>query len=66
MDFPRNNSKEARFKPQEIYAEVNDGDSPVTAQRKREDGELEEALDTQEAQSKDNSSGSTSQKTSEK
>lgn len=39
----------------EIYAEVNDGDSPLTTQRKREDDELEEALDAQEAQSKDNS-----------
>ena len=47
----------------EIYAAANDGDSPLTAQRKKQEEELEEALDAQEAQSKDESG---SQKTSEK
>jgi hypothetical protein len=46
-----------------LYAAANDGDSPLTAQRKREEEELEEALETQEAESKDKSG---SQKTSEK
>jgi hypothetical protein len=46
-----------------LYAAANDGDSPLTAQRKREEEELEEALEAQEAESKDNSG---SQKTSEK
>lgn len=46
-----------------LYAAANDGDSPLTAQRKREEDELEEALEAQEAESKDNSG---SQKTSEK
>ena len=50
----------------ELYAAANDGDSPLTAQRKREEEELEEALDAQEAQSKHNSGSSASQKTSEK
>jgi len=50
----------------ELYAAANDGDSPLTAQRKRQEDELEEALDAQEAQSKDNSGSSDSQKTSEK
>lgn len=47
----------------EILAAANDGDSPLTAQRKKQEEELEEALDAQEAQSKDKSG---SQKTSEK
>lgn len=50
----------------EIYAVANDGDSPLTAQRKKQEDELEEALDAQEAQSKDNSGSSFSLKTSEK
>ena len=52
-----------------LYAAANDGDSPLTAQRKRQEDELEEALDAQEAQeaqSKDQSGSSASQKTSEK
>lgn len=50
----------------EIYAVANDGDSPLTTQRKKQEEEVEEALDAQEAQSKDNSGSSSSQKTSEK
>jgi hypothetical protein len=50
----------------ELYAAANDGDSPLTAQRKREEDELEEALEAQEAESKDNSGSFGSQKTSEK
>jgi hypothetical protein len=49
-----------------LYAAANDGDSPLTAQRKRQEDELEEALDAQEAQSEDKSGSSASQKTSEK
>ena len=50
----------------ELYAAANDGDSPLTAQRKKQEEELEEALDAQEAQSKDSSGSSASQKTTEK
>lgn len=50
----------------ELYAAANDGDSPLTAQRKRQEEEIEEALEAQDAQSKDNSGNSASQKTSEK
>jgi hypothetical protein len=50
----------------ELYAAANDGDSPLTAQRKRQEEEIEEALDAQEVQSKNNSGSSESQETSEK
>ena len=50
----------------ELYAAANDGDSPLTAQRKRQEEEIEEALDAQEVQSKNNSVSSESQETSEK
>ena len=49
-----------------LYAAANEGDSPLTAQRMRQEDELEEALDVQEAQTEDKSGSSPSQKTSEK
>lgn len=50
----------------ELYAAANDGGSPLTAQRKRQEEEFKESLDAQEAQGKDNAGRSASQKTSEK
>jgi hypothetical protein len=51
-----------------IYAAVNDGDSLLTAQRKRQDEEDEEAFYAQESESNDKSEAdnTTSQKPSEK
>jgi hypothetical protein len=49
-----------------LYAAANNGDSPLTAQREREEEELEEALEAQEAESKETSGSSGSQKTSGK
>jgi len=58
----------------QIYADVNDGDSPLTAQHNRDGAEIREALvaeifkaqDALDAQNKEDSGSSASQKTSEK
>jgi hypothetical protein len=51
-----------------IYAAVNDGDSPLTAQRKQQEDEADEAFYAQESKNNDKSEAgnTTSQKPSEK